>query len=324
MKVSKQKIIRWTLALVLVLALIFLALNRQWVYDFARGMIYNPTPEMAKIHDSLSLTSRGDFLFRATWPKLSDREEFNSNCRVDGEEIAILGCYTGGNIFIFDITDDRLGGIRELTTAHELLHANFARMSNVEKDNLRQSLEKVYQDNIEILEDDLNTYDSEERFEELYVRAGTEVKSLPQELEKHYAEIFEDQDNVVAYYDKYISVFRAIEAELDTLQNEMQTISGDIDNKTAEYENRVESLNAEIASFNNCAETAGCFTSQWEFNTRRNALIAEQNALEALYQEIDDLIEEYNIRVEKYNEDVLESEKLNSIINSNEKTQEIE
>ena len=103
MKVKKLNLLRWALALLLILAMIFVALNRQWVYDFARGMAYSPSPEMVKIRDSLDLTDRGGFLFKAAWPKLSDREEFNNYCRVDGEEVAILGCYTAGNIYIFDI-----------------------------------------------------------------------------------------------------------------------------------------------------------------------------------------------------------------------------
>ena len=323
MNTRKAHLFRWLLAIILIAVLVALAINRQWVYDYARGMIYNPSSEMVKIRKSLNLTARGEFLFNAAWPKLSTRDEFNAYCRKNGEEIAILGCYTGGNIYVFDVTDERLKGIRELTAAHELLHVNFARMSDAEREALRPSLEKTYKENEEILKGDLETYDEAEKFEELYVRAGTEVMVLPKDLEDHYAELFIGQDMIVSYYNSYIRVFREIEAELDDLTEEMKNISNEIESKTTEYERRAASLNTEIESFNDCAQTAGCFTSQWEFSNKRNALVAEQSALDALYEEVNNLVDEYNVRVEKYNSDVLESEKLNEIINSSVKPQEI-
>lgn len=320
----RKTFFRWLFVALLIAAAVAVSFYRQWIYDFARGMAYKPSTEMVTIRDSLNLTDRGKFLFNAAWPRLSERDEFNSKCRINGEEVAILGCYTEGNIYVFDITDERLKGIRELTTAHELLHVNFARMSDVEKAELKTALDIVYNDNKGILEEDLNVYEEAERFEELYVRAGTEVRTLPKNLEEHYAALFKDQDEIVAYYESYISVFWAIEAELDTLTAEMANISAEIDTKTAEYENRITGLNAEIADFNNCAQTPGCFANQWDFNVKRDALVAEQEALNGLYEEINNMVDEYNTRVEKYNNDVLESEKLNSIINSNTKPQEIE
>ena len=320
----RKTFFRWLFVALLIAAAVAVSFYRQWIYDFARGLAYKPSAEMVTIRDSLDLTDRGKFLFNAAWPKLSERDEFNSKCRINGEEIAILGCYTEGNIYIFDITNEKLKGIRELTTAHELLHVNFARMSDVEKAELKTTLDIVYNENKGILEDDLDAYEEVERFEELYVRAGTEVKTLPKDLEKHYAELFKDQDKIVAYYESYISVFRAIEAELDTLTEEMANISTEIDTKTAEYESRIANLNTEIVSFNSCAQTPGCFANQWDFNAKRSTLVAEQEALDALYDEINNMVDEYNARVEKYNNDVIESEKLNSIINSNAKPQEIE
>ena len=36
---------------------------------------------------------------------------------------AVLGCYANREISIFNVTDQRLDGIREVTAAHEMLHA---------------------------------------------------------------------------------------------------------------------------------------------------------------------------------------------------------
>ena len=299
-------------------------LNRQWLYDFWRGKTYVATPEMSKIRASLNLTGQGEFLFDASQPELNSKDDFNVRCRREDEEIAILGCYTEGNIYVYDITEAELDGIRELTAAHELLHAVFARMSDDEKEALKSDLNQVYQANEQDLSDDLANYGEAEKYEELYVRAGTEVKDLPIALENHYAKVFKDQDQIVDFYEKYIVVFRELEVELTALENEMADLTEQIEQQTTDYERRVNQLNADIISFNSCAEVAGCFKSEADFYTRRNGLVGEQSALEHLYEEINRLIDDYNAKVEIYNADVLRSEKLNTIINSSNKPQEIE
>ncbi len=318
-----RNIIGCTLLVILTAIAIAIVLNRQWIYDFWRGRTYVASTEMSDIRTSLGLTGQGEFLFNASQPELSTREDFNERCRKEGDEIAILGCYTEGNIYVYNITDAELDGIREVTAAHELLHAAFARMSDDEKSALRPYLDQVYKDNEQILSEDLANYNAAEEFEELYVRAGTEVKDLPSVLESHYAKIFKDQDLVVGFYEKYIIVFRELKAELEALEDEMASLTEQIEQKTIEYENRIEGLNASIISFNSCAEVAGCFVSEADFYARRNVLVGEQNALERMYEEINGLIDEYNAKVEIYNADVLRSERLNTIINSSNKPQEI-
>lgn len=319
---KKLSLIKWLILAGLLVVVIVLVLQRDRVYDYYRGITYKPSAEMVKIRDSLDLTSEGEFIFNASQPALSERDEFNQNCRPTDAETAILGCYVMENIYVYNIEDEQLKGIKELTAAHELLHAVYARMSDEKKNNLESVLRQVYKDNKEILEDDLKIYSSSERSEELYVRAGTEVKTLPDVLEKHYAKYFTNQDKVVSYYDSYIAVFRRLKAELKALEAEMSELNTKIDNMTTEYKNRVVQYEADVDQFNTCADTPGCFTSQWEFDTRRNVLVNEQIALDALYDEISNLIAEYNKKVEVYNSDVIETNRLTDKMNSNVKPKE--
>ena len=308
--------------LLLVIAALII-LNREWIYDFYRGVTYQPSSEMARIRSDLELTGQGEFLFNAAQPELNEAEEFNSYCRGGTSETAVLGCYRNRNIYVYDITDTRLDGIRELTSAHELLHVKWARMSDNEKTALVEPLTRTFEVNKSYLGDEIDQYDTDEKQEELYVRAGTEVADLPEVLEKHYAEIFKDQDKVVSYYNKYINVFRSLEKEMNDLKTEMSAISTEINEKTTEYSKRVEQLNANINSFNSCANTAGCFATNAEFYMRRAELVAEQGVLDAMYAEISRLIDSYNAKVEMFNADVLKSENLNTIINSATKPSEI-
>lgn len=304
--------------LLIVTALAALAIiNYKWIYDFWRGISYSPSAEVAEIRDRLELADYGAFLFNASQPVLSNRDEFNEKCRGErDEEDAILGCYTDEDIYVYNIVDEKLDGIRECTIAHELLHAVWRRMDNSEQEKFDGVLSKVYEQNKSFLAEELGIYEEDERREELYVRAGTEVKNLPEELEQHFKQIFKNQDKVVGYYDKYIKVFRDLQAELDSLNAEIEKMRAEIKIRETDYEQRAERLSADIAEFNRCAETVGCFTNQWNFDRRRNALVSEQSALEALYDEVNKLVDECNAKIEKYNDDVISNNQLNQVINS--------
>ncbi|MBQ3474094.1 hypothetical protein IJH24_01545 [Candidatus Saccharibacteria bacterium] len=317
---KRFKIFYWILFVVLAVVIV---LNRQVIIDFVRGGFYKPTAEMEQIRYDLNLTSKGELIFNASKPELSTREDFNEKCRAEDEVSAILGCYTEQAIYVYNIDDKELDGILELTTAHELLHAVYERMNVWERDGLKDLLEKVYAENREALGEEVNLYDSVEQLEEIYVRAGTEIKKLPEELEKHYAGIFKDQDKVVSFYDKYIKVFREIEDEFEFLEKEMNELNVEIDTKTADYEDGVTVLNKDIDEFNNCANTMGCFNSDYEFYVRRNELVSRQTELQTLYDEIDELINQYNSDVEKYNKNVIRNDNLQNMINSYERVEEL-
>lgn len=317
---KRLKILSWILFAILAVVIV---LNRQVLFDLIRGIFYTPTPEMLVVRGNLGLTSRGELLFNASYPELDTKEVFNEKCRKNDDTSAILGCYTEQKIYVYDIKDEELDGIVELTTAHELLHAVYERMNIGDKDNLKASLEKVLSDNREVLGKEIEIYDETEQLEELYVRAGTEIKKLPQELEEHYKQFFNDQDRIVDFYNKYIKVFREIENEFEILENEMVDLNNQIDTKTENYKNGIAVLNSEIERFNNCADTPGCFSDDYDFYVRRNELLYRQNELQNLYDEIDGLINKYNIDVEKFNNNIMRSENLQNKINSYERVNEL-
>lgn len=327
-KLPQQKVKRhylgWAVLGVLATTIVtVVVLNRVWIYDWFRGVTYRPVAEMVEIRDKLELTGRGEFLFGAAQPELNNAAEFNENCWQDESEVAVLGCYTAGNIYVYNILDTKLAGIRELTTAHELLHVVWARMGEVEKQDLTRALTQVFDENQDLLAPELESYDISEKQEELYVRAGTEIRKLPEALEKHFAEIFEDRVKVVDFYESYIAVFREIKAQMEKLAGEMEILKSGIDEKMVEYETGLEALKGDITSFNNCASTAGCFASEREFYRQRNELVGRENSLNVLNDEINSLIDEYNAKVDEYNADVTESRKLQNMINSKAETVEI-
>lgn len=322
-KNNKKKIFWWILGCFLVVVAVAIIINRGFIGDLFRAAIYAPSAEMEQIRDKLELTDDGVFLFNASQPVLSDRDSFNEKCSlVQDETTAVLGCYVNNDIYVYNVVQEELSGIREVTTAHELLHAVWSRLGNTEKDELQSQLNQIIKDYYDVIGDEINSYDNESRIEELYVRAGTEIKDLPQALEKHYGKWFKNQDKIVGYYDGYNKVFKDLTAEIERLENEMASLKTNYEAKISEYEGRMGNLSTQIDEFNKCAETAGCFNSQWAFNQRRAELVNEQNALNGLYDEINYLINEYNARVDKYNQDAIYHQKLNQIINSSIKVEE--
>ena len=161
-----KKYLKW-LGLVLVLAVAAtVLLNQQWITDFVRGMGYQPSGQVGRIMDSLDLTGRGEFLFKASRPELSSQDEFNAICRTTmDEEMAVLGCYTNDNIYVYNIESAELDGIRELTTAHELLHAVWARMNEGDRSALGSALSQALEKNRSILGEELDVYDAGQKQE---------------------------------------------------------------------------------------------------------------------------------------------------------------
>ena len=304
------------MAVVAVIVVVTIVLNRVFLRDFFRGLGYRPTSEMILLKTNLGLTDGGDLIFKSSWSELEGKEEFNEHCRTVETTTAILGCYVNETIYVYDITDKRLDGIREATLAHELLHAVYARLSEAERNNLQPYLDEVYNKNKDILGDELKIYAETEQYEELYVRAGTEIKNLPAELEKHFANYFTDQDLVAEYYNKYASVFKDLDRQIKDLKNELDLKFTTIESMKTEYEQRLTSLNVEISEFNGCAATVGCFGSEWEFYVKRNELMTEKDALIYMYDEINDLVASYNEMVAEYNKNIIYSQALNNVINS--------
>ncbi len=322
-KNGKAHIVSCVILLIIAAILTAGFLNRDYLLDYFRAMNYEPSSEMAEIRDKIDLTEHGEFIFNVSRPVLDSQNDFNNHCITVASETAVLGCYTNKTIYIYNIESAELEGIREVTAAHELLHAVYARMDDAKKAELLASLKQVYKENMDVLQDDLDLYADVEREEEIYVRVGTELADLPDDLEKHYAEIFKDQDKIAAYYNKYSSVFKDLKAELETLTAEMEDLSEQIEAKKVLYETRAGVLSSEIAEFNDCATRAGCFASETEYSNRRAELVGEQESLNGIYNEITNLVNEYNIRVEAYNADILRNKELNTMINSNQKPSEV-
>lgn len=321
---SSTNLVGKLVGLVLGVALLAtLFLNRVILTDWIKGLRYSPTAGVSEIESALNLTSSGTRIFRASLPKLESRDEFNRDCKSFDVEVSVLGCYTNEKIYVYNVEEAELAGIRESTAAHELLHAAYARLSDADKAKLKPSLDEVYRTNESALEPTLKSYAEAERAEELYVRAATQIAALPADLETHYAHYFANRQKLVEFYNNYITPFKELRERITTLGLELNLLREEIDAKTDDYESRSEKFSSDVDEFNDCANTSGCFSSDYEFSTRRRKLVAEQESLDELYDSLNSLIDDYNSKVDEYNSNVLRSNDLQGVINSNSERKEM-
>lgn len=285
-------------------------MNRQYIADSVQFWQYEPTPAIESIVKRTTLTDGGQFMLYASHPTLDGSQTFNKFCGRKEQHAAILGCYANNKIYLFDITDERLDGIREVTAAHEMLHAVYVRLSPTEKERLGSLLEKEYQ---RLAADD--EYSERmafyartqpgERQNELHSIIGTEIRNIDPALESHYAKYFQDRKKVVTLHDGYSQVFRSYETKANDLRGQIDDTKNLLDRRIAEYTAVRDRLESDIDAFQDRAEASGGFSSQSEFMNARRALESritaannQRSTIIATEKKVNELIEEYNSTIE--------------------------
>ncbi len=307
--------------LLIVLAIgVWMVLHRQFIVDQITVWQFQPGKEIVALSDDAGMNDHGTFLFYASRPELQSAADFNTNCQTRESQSIVLGCYVHNRIFLFNVTDSRITGVKAVTAAHEMLHAAYERLSTSERDRVNKLLEiqlaKTDDQDITDLVALYNKIEPGEQWNELHSLFGTETVQLPDELEVYYKQYFTDRSKVVAAYTTYHRVFTDLKSQATTLQDQLSSKKTLIDNKTAEYNATLVQLESDIKMFNQRAAAAGGFTSQAEFSRARTDLMTRQSALVALARQINTLVTEYNQGATNLNALGIEINELNQNLNS--------
>lgn len=303
-----------------VVAAAVLFFNRQFVVDQLSVWQYQPSEEVAQLAQRSAMNSQGKFYFYSTQPAVESAEKFNQECTKKEESTAILGCYNGRNIFIYNVTDARLDGIKEVTAAHEMLHAAYDRLTSEEKVKINILLEAEYEriKNNKDFTERMAFYartEPGERANELHSIIGTEVPSVSPALEAYYEKYFTDRTAVVALHEKYASVFLSLQKRSYEISLQLTEIGNAIETQSKNYNEATTQLNADIATFNAEASSGG-FASQAQFQAERNSLVARARQLDTNRNAINQLIAQYNQLRQELEIVASQSEALNRSINS--------
>ena len=305
--------------IILVVTAALAVANKQLVIDQITVWQYKPSSKITNLSVRTGMNGYGKFLYYASQPKLDGTQLFNSECNLKENATAVLGCYTNGHIYIYDVTDPQLDGIREVTAAHETMHAAYERLSGSEKIKVDGMIEAEYEkiknnpDIVSAMEYYAKNEPSE-KDNELHSIIATEIKDLPIDLENYYGKYFSNRQKVVNLYANYIDVFNKLSNQAKAIAAQMDTLSSDITAKTAQYNTDVANLNVDVETFNQRANSGNM--SSYQFYTERAALINRSNMIEAMRNNINSEINTYSQLLDQYNSLAAQSKKLYNSINS--------
>lgn len=310
------------LVIILVSALLALWLlsNRQQVLDQVSVWQYQPSSTITQLADRSGMNDTGKFYFYASQPKIEEATAFNKDCGTTETSTAILGCYNGRYIYIYNVTNAQLDGIKETTAAHEMLHAAYARLSSSDKQYVDKLLEAEYQklkDNKDFAARMAFYAQTEpgERDNELHSVIGTEVGSISPELEQYYTRYFQDRTKVITLHNNYASVFANLQQQSDALSKQLTDLGNTINQQTKDYNAAVATLSADINAFNQRANS-GDFSSKAQFDSERAALVARVSQLDQMRETINSEIAQYDSLRAQLQTVASESQALNQSIDS--------
>ncbi|MES2875896.1 MAG: hypothetical protein V4678_00335 [Patescibacteria group bacterium] len=319
-KTRRASWVGWIISAILIAGSISLWTQRQHVVDAVQYYQYTPTESVKQVARDSGLTDDGKFTFYATHPAIESSEAFNQHCQRREADSPILGCYAANRIYIFDVTDERLKGIKVVTAAHELLHAEYERLPEAEQKRLQSLLEKTYQSGTNPkLEARMKYYEKTEpgqSFNELHSIIGTEFESIDPELERHYARYFNDRGALVRLHEQVESTFESLSEEADQLVAQIEKLASTINSDTSRYNDQITALNAAVENFNMKAEQSGGYTTQGEFNAARQNLLTQSNELADFRQTIQSNITQYKTLLAKLDTLNAESASLNQSLDS--------
>lgn len=318
---QKSKIGSIFVSLLLVVAPVVLWSQRHEIYDWWRLRGYEPPARVVQLARDTTMNDYGQKLFYVHRPQLEDREGFNQHCK-GHEESIILGCYIARQgIYIFDVKDDRLQGIHEVTAAHEMLHAAYDRLSAKEKTDINTQLENFFK----TLKDErlISTIDSYRAKDssivpnELHSIIGTEVRDLPAPLEDHYKKYFGDRLEVVTFSEQYEQAFTERKNRVASYDAQLADLKKRIDASQAELSRQATALSSEKARLD-ALLAAG---RNEEYNAAVPGFNAQVRGYNELITAAEQLINEYNRIISERNSVALEEQALAEALDSRLKPQ---
>ena len=262
------------------------------------------------------MTDYGRKLWYLSQPILDDKTKFVGDCS-SAEQSIVLGCYVSDKgIFVLRVTDNRLSGVQEVTSAHEMLHAAYERLSDNDKKDVDSMTNKAYQD----LKDDrviknIEAYrsrDSKVVPNELHSILATEVEKLPSDLEKYYQKYFNNRLRVIEYSKNYEKVFTGIKDNADTIESQIISQKRIIDEQESSIKNQANQLESDRRKLDQLLSA----NKRDEYNAQAkyyNQNVKGYNQLVAQYKQS---ISNYNDLVNKYNDLALIQKQLISAIDA--------
>lgn len=291
-------------------------MNNQAIYDWVRLRNYQPSAAIAQIAQDTTMNNATKRLFYVYHPELQTKELFNQSCS-GSERTIVLGCYVSRQgIYLYDVTDERLKGVIQVTAAHETLHAAYERLGSDERKKVDAMTADAYaQLTDERIKETIAAYrkrDTSVVPNELHSILATEVATLPTDLEHYYERYFTDRAAIVRYSQQYEAEFKSRQEKVVADDARLQTLKSQIETLEASLKKQLSTINSEYARLQSLKSSG-----QVE---KYNAGVAGYNGRVATYnsdvRKLQQLIKDYNALVAERNTLALEENELIKAIDS--------
>ncbi|OGL31114.1 hypothetical protein A3F37_01905 [Candidatus Saccharibacteria bacterium RIFCSPHIGHO2_12_FULL_41_12] len=299
------------------LVLVLVGTNFQSLSDQIILRNYSPPPAVAKMSQDTTMTDRGKNIFYVNKPKFDDKKSFTQDCTVDEQSI-VLGCYVERKgIYLLTVDEPKLAGVMQVTSAHEMLHAAYDRLSRSEKKKIDAEIERVFpsvknprvRKNVEAY----RAKDASSVPGELHSILGTEVAELSPMLEQYYAKYFSNRQKIVKYSSDYEQAFVSIQDQVSTYDKQLESLKATIDAN----QNDLKAKGDELASQRKNIERDIAQGKGEELNPQIEAFNSAVSSYNDLLNQTKEQIETYNGIIIKRNDLVTEEKSLIQAIDAN-------
>jgi hypothetical protein len=287
----------WTVVIVWLVVVGLIIANGQRLSDWWRLRGYVAPAAVVQLANEDTMTSYTRHLFYLNRPQLLPTvTSFRVHCP-ENENTIVLGCYhpDQNGIFIYNVSDPTLAGVQQVTAAHEVLHAVYARLSSSARTNLDNELTNYYKHGLtnQLVKAEVKLYQQTEPgavMDEMSCTFGTEIANLPAPLEAYYNHYFSNRAAIVGYEEQYQGAFNSRQATITQDDTQLTQLLAQINTLEAQLKTSTASLAAQLASMTSL-RTQGSITQYNADVPGYNAAIENYNAN---VQTVGNLVSQYN------------------------------
>jgi len=282
-----------------------LVVNGQSIVDWWRLRGYVPPAAVVTLANDDTMTSYTRHLFYLNRPQLTPSVNgFRAYCPENLGSI-VLGCYhpDQDGIFIYNVSDPTLAGVQQVTAAHEVLHAVYARLSGSERANLNSELQSYYEHGLTStqVKAEVKLYQQTEPgsvMDEMSCTFGTEIANLPASLNAYYSKYFTNRSAIVGYEQKYQAAFSSRQAVVAQDDSQLASLKSQLNSTEAQLGSSLNALNSQQSNLTNLRNSGNISA----YDAGVPAYNSSVDAYNAQVQITESLVSQYNQLVASRNQ----------------------
>ena len=306
-----------------VAAVLALLINQQAIMDWWALRHYQAPAAISSLANQDAMTDYATKVFYVNHPAIETGANFATPCPNDGgEQTIVLGCYHSDQrgIYVLGVSDPLLNGVEQVTAAHEMLHAAYDRLSPSERKKVDAMLEDYYQHDLhdQRLLDTIAAYKKTEPKDvvnEMHSIFGTEVTTLPANLEQYYQRYFTDRHQVAALAAKYQNEFTSRQNTIAQDDTRLTAMKLQITDQETALRVKLSGINSQQANL-----LALRSSNVGAYNSAVPGYNRQVDAYNSGVQQLHQLIDQYNKLVASRNAVALEEDQLVKELSSNTST----